>query len=185
MAFCATCRAVQPLAAIDHFARLGLRPGFDLDDAVIERAYVDRQQDLHPDRFVTRRAQERRYSAEQSMALNEAFEVLRDPLSRAEYLLELAGHGVDRHGETIDDPELLAEALESREALADAGSPADVATLMAATARLADACRADLSARIAAPDWTGAARATRRLRYLAKLDDEARRRSLAFGAIRT
>jgi molecular chaperone HscB len=127
---------------------------------------------------------ERRYSAEQSMALNEAFEVLRDPLSRAEYLLELAGHAIDANGLTIDDPELLAEALAAREDLADALSSGEVARLMAANTVSGNACRADLSARIAAEDWTGAARAARRLRYHAKLDDEARRRTLAMGAMR-
>jgi molecular chaperone HscB len=176
--FCAACGAVQPPADADHFSRLGLEPRFDLDETALERAYVAAQRDLHPDRFVGRPVRERRLSAEQSMALNESFAVLRDPLARAEYLLELAGHPMPSESATTSDPALLGEALELRESLAEADGAPAVARLAAEAAALVEAARAEVGRGLAARDWSGAATAVRRLRYLARFAAEVEERRL-------
>ena len=128
-AFCPTCGAVQPPGQGDHFARLGMPARFDLDPGALDRAYFARQRQFHPDRFARRSAREGAIAESRSVSLNEAYETLRDPLRRAAYMLALAGHPIAGDGATIDDPELLAEVMEAREALMEAESTAEVSAL--------------------------------------------------------
>ncbi len=110
--------AVESRSSSDAFELLGLPARFDLDAAVIERAFFDRSKDLHPDRFASAPAAERVAALSKSRALNDAYAVLKKPVGRAEYLLE-------RHGVTIGDNERLDPAqimavMEAREELAEA-----------------------------------------------------------------
>jgi len=175
--FCHVCGAVQAPRALDPFTRLGFEPRFDLDPAEIDRRYRALQQRLHPDRFAARSPRERALAESQAMSLNEAYEILKDPLQRGACLLERAGHRSPiGENQTIQDPALLAEAMEAREALAEAGDLAAVETL-AARARAEDAaCLESLAAafRESLPDR--AARALTRLKYWRKLAEEIRGR---------
>jgi molecular chaperone HscB len=173
--FCAACGTVQPPRALDHFARLGLPRGFALDPAALDRAYFALQRLLHPDRFARASARERAISQSQAVALNEAYETLRLPLPRAEYLLRLAGQAIGREP-TLRDPELLAEQMERREALAEAATLPALEACVGGAAGDAAALEADLVAAFARGDHALARRATLRLRYLLKLLDEARAR---------
>lgn len=173
--FCATCRVVQPPRPIDHFARLGLARGFTIDAREVERRYFALQRQLHPDRFATRGAREKAISQAQAVALNDAYETLKGTLSRAEYLLGLAGDppADDR---TIRDPELLMEQMERRESLAGARDAAGVETCIGAAVADSMSIEAELGDAFAAGDMAAARRSALRLRYLRKLVDEARAR---------
>jgi molecular chaperone HscB len=74
---------------MNHFERLGLPRRFFVDGAELERQYLARSREVHPDYFQLGGALEQRASMELSAALNEAAAVLRDPFRRAEYLLQL------------------------------------------------------------------------------------------------
>src|SRR5262245_65609259 len=107
---------------MDHFARLGLPAALDLEPASLDRAYFALQRQWHPDRFVAKPAAERARASSEAAALNDAYRTLKDPLSRAVYLAELKGVALPGDGKTIDDPDLLMEAMEAREALHEAES---------------------------------------------------------------
>lgn len=174
-AFCATCKAVQPPGQLDHFARLGLARGFALDGAEIDRRYFRLQRQLHPDRFATRGPRERALSQQQATSLNEAYETLKDPLARAGYLLRLSGIEVNAEGcNTLTDPVLLTEAMELREALADAADLAGVEDIARRAQIDIDDCLAELTPAFRVSDLDRAGRLTTRLRYLTKLAEEAR-----------
>ncbi|BBK31470.1 hypothetical protein STHU_21040 [Allostella humosa] len=176
-AFCATCAAVQPPGQADHFARLGLARRFDIEPAALDRAYFTRQRLFHPDRFAGRSAREGAIAESRSVSLNAAYETLRDPLRRAGYLLELAGHPVAGDGATIADPELLVEVMERREALSEAATAEAVTAIVVDTREESRAAHAALAAALAEADYPAARRHATRLRYLAKIADEARRRA--------
>ncbi len=178
--FCSTCGAVQPPGKTDHFTRLGLRRAYGLDPAELDRQYFGFQKRLHPDRFATRTAKERALSQQQATALNEAYETLKDPLKRAAYLLQLAGRAADvDQTATVTDPELLMEAMEMREALADAETAEEIAVLAAQAETEMSLCEAALSQAFAEPpDLEAADKLTTRLKYLGKLAEEARSRKM-------
>lgn len=174
--FCPACKAVQPPGQADHFARLGFSRTFDLDPKLVERRYFELQRKLHPDRFATKSPKERALSQAQATSLNEAYETLMDPLKRAAYLLKLSETGGE--GKTVADPALLMEAMEMREALAEARTPAEVDSVVAGARRDAEATQAQLSRDFAGDNLEAAKKTTLRLTYLDKLIEDARARRL-------
>lgn len=175
--FCHVCGALQPPDRSDHFRRLGLSRHFDIDDKDLQRRYIAFQQRLHPDRFARKSKKERVLAEQHTVSLNEAHEVLKDPLRRGAYLLQLAGRiAPTEEARTIDDPELLMETLERREALSEATSLEAVATLASAASKEEVQALEALKAAFAADDLDEATRVLTRLRYLRKFAEEARAR---------
>ena len=168
---CATCGAVQPPGTADAFARLGIDRAFAIEQADLDRQYFGFQRRLHPDRFANRSARERALAQQQAAAINDAYETLKDPLRRAVLLLRLAGRAAAADGAA--DPELLIEAMERREALAEAASPGAVAELTEAADADVAACRDSLGEAFAEGALDRAAALTTRLQYLVRLAEEA------------
>jgi molecular chaperone HscB len=120
----------------DPFALLGLTPGFDVDLAALERAFFERSKVLHPDRVAAAPAAERVAQLSRSRALNDAYQLIKRPIPRAEYLLARAGVTIGDNERL--DPTFLMEILELREELAAARVAGDAPLV----ARLADAMQA-------------------------------------------
>ena len=110
----------------DPFELLGVEPRFDLDMAALEARHRALSGALHPDRYSGRPAAERRMALDKAIRVNEAFRALRDPIKRAERLLERAGIEVGETAETQVSADLLMEMMEQREALADARRSKDL-----------------------------------------------------------
>jgi molecular chaperone HscB len=117
----------------DPFALLGLAPTFDVDLVALERAFFERSKQLHPDRVAGASAAERVAALSRSRALNDAYQLIKRPVPRAEYLLARAGVTIGDNERL--DPAFLMEILELREELAEAraaGNTALVGELQAA-----------------------------------------------------
>ena len=131
-ALCASCGAVQPFRAdLSLFAVAGLPETYDLDVQALRTQVLALQKGLHPDRFANAEPAARRYSLEWSTRLNEALAILRDPLRRADYLLQR--QGVDALGEQVKvaDPELLMTQMIYRERLEDLVAARDLSGMEA------------------------------------------------------
>lgn len=163
---------------MDHFARLGLPAALDLEPASLDRAYFALQRQWHPDRFVAKPPAERARASVEAAALNDAYRTLKDPMSRAVHLAELEGVELPGDGKTIDDPELLMEAMEAREELHEAGSTEAVDALAAKARDAMKAALDDLGSLFLAGDKPAIRKALLRLRYLDRFADEARARRL-------
>lgn len=87
--FCHHCGTIQPVRAIDHFARLGIERAIDIDSERLEHQYAALSRTLDPQRFMIRGVGERGHAAKQLDALNDAYETLREPLKRGRYWLSL------------------------------------------------------------------------------------------------
>ena len=163
---------------MDHFARLGLPAALDLEAASLDRAYFALQRQWHPDRFVTKPAEERARASAEAASLNEAYRTLKDPLNRAFYMAELAGVEMPGDGKTIDDPELLMEAMEAREALHETATPEAVDSLAAQARQDVQEALSGLGSLFLANDRPAIRKALLRLRYLDKFAEEARARRM-------
>lgn len=158
--------------ADDYFELFGIEPAYRIEIDRVRRAYLRLQQLLHPDRHAVSGGRARRLAGRGAALVNEAYRVLCDDCERAAYLLARAGAPVDDSATLADDPEFLAEQLELREALAEAGG----APPPALRERLAERRRAldedfDRALRDRALDD---ARATvMKMRFIRKLSDEA------------
>jgi molecular chaperone HscB len=114
--FCLHCRSLQPPAQ-DYFAYLGLPQKLQIDRAELESNFYTLSRRLHPDVYFRRPEQERQLSIDATALLNDAYRTLKDPVSRAEYLLSL--HGLKKRDDSTAGapPELLEEVFELNMAL--------------------------------------------------------------------
>lgn len=108
----------------NFFLLFGLPESFELDDETLSLRYRDLQRQVHPDRYASAPEPERRLSVQLAARINEGYGVLRSPLARARYLLELRGHPLD-DTDTRMEPEFLMEQMELRDQLDDVRSAAD------------------------------------------------------------
>ena len=103
----------------DHFALFGLPRAFAIDPQVLETAWKRVATAVHPDRFASGSAAEKRVALQWSTQANEAWRVLKDPLSRARYLCELGGVDLQTETNTAMAPAFLMQQMEWHEALDD------------------------------------------------------------------
>ncbi len=109
----------------NYFELFGLPVAYVIDAADLAERYRDLQRVVHPDRFASASEQERRLSMQGSILINEASQVLKDPMLRARYLLSLHGVEMGESKESTQDMEFLMEQMELREELAEAKDKTD------------------------------------------------------------
>jgi len=90
---CSGCGALTdlPADAFNCFELFGLEPSFEIDLDALHRKYLQLSRLIHPDLAGRRDENARKRSLALSARFNQAYEVLRDPVRRAEYLLRLLG----------------------------------------------------------------------------------------------
>ena len=113
----------------NHFALFGLTPAFHIDAQTLDERFRKLQAQVHPDRFTQAGESERRASLQWATRVNEAYQSLKTPLSRAQYLIELAGHRLDRESNKAMPPEFLIEQMEWREAVVEAMQNGEIEAL--------------------------------------------------------
>lgn len=156
----------------DYFALFGLVPTFDLELPALEKTYFNLQRTHHPDRMAGKPEHERLAAVQQSMTINEAYQTLRSPLTRAEHILSQHGIRVNTEKDTVKPSlELLMEIMELREQLAEA-APETIQTLATDAENRIQQTMQTLSTSFEKQDWQTAAQATLRLGYLEKLRSE-------------
>ena len=156
-----------------YFELLGLAPDFTLDEKALDKAYFAAQRAAHPDKFIGKPEADRVAAITRSQLVNDAFETLKNPLTRAEHLLLLNGYSA-LDEDAAPPPDLLMEVMELREQIADAAEqgPALAAQITDIKARHAQNIAA-LESAFAAADYAQAAKETMRLQYLGKAMEEA------------
>ena len=161
----------------DHFALFGLPPKFCIDLALLGERFRELQARAHPDRFAQASDVERRVSLQWATRINEAYQTLKNPLSRAQYLLARQG-GADTENNTAMPPEFLMEQMEWREAVAEAEETRDAAGLDELRRRVEQRMNAGYEELAALLDESRAPAAAERVRrqmflqkLLAEIDD--------------
>ena len=92
--FCFSCNSFQTISdEIDHFEVMGLPHCFEIDTEELENRYQRLTLEMHPDFFGTAPEKQKRLSEKSSVMLNAAYSSLREPASRARYLLSLFSKG--------------------------------------------------------------------------------------------
>ncbi|MBN8530335.1 MAG: Fe-S protein assembly co-chaperone HscB [Alphaproteobacteria bacterium] len=161
----------------DPFIRLGLSRDYDIDPDALEAAYVREQSRLHPDRFVGRPQEERTQALLESVAVNDAYAIVKDPLKRAAWLLRDAGFPVDAEtGGVAAEPALLKEVMEMREMLEELSEPQELEAFLAMLERNIAATEQSLSEQFGVDNFPMAAQSAMRLKYLTTCLHDASRR---------
>lgn len=132
--------------ADDDFTLFGLPPRQALDRAALDERRRQLQAQVHPDRFAGEGAAAQRLAMQWAVRVNEAWQRLKDPLTRAAYLCELRGAPIAAESNTAMPREFLMQQMAWREALDDAGSAAELQALDDTVAAQERALHAQLAA---------------------------------------
>ncbi len=110
---------------MNYFELFHLPPQFELDSATLAATYRQLQQQHHPDRVAAAPEGERLLAMQQASDINAAYQTLKDPLARAEYLLMLQGLDIRGEQQTLQDTAFLIQQLTWREELEELRDAAD------------------------------------------------------------
>src|ERR1700712_5511738 len=115
----------------NHFDLFHLPAQFDVDTAALDQAYRDVQGQVHPDKFVNATDAEKRVAMQWATRANEAYQTLKNPQKRAQYLCELNGVDLQTESNTAMPMAFLMQQMEWREELGDARAGKDIDALEA------------------------------------------------------
>jgi molecular chaperone HscB len=108
---------VQPVSKeLDYFTCLGFPRRLVIDQHLLESKFYELSRAFHPDFYQNKSADERTISLSNSALLNTAYRTLRDPIERAEYLLDLEAGSV-KEIRNSPPPDLFEEILELQDTL--------------------------------------------------------------------
>ncbi|WP_413502362.1 co-chaperone HscB [Serratia proteamaculans] len=161
---------------MDYFTLFGLPVRYPVDGSLLASRYQDLQRQFHPDRFASQPERERLMALQQAATINDAYQTLKHPLKRAEYMLSLHGFDLGNEQHTLRDTAFLMEQLELREELDAIERKADAETLLASfSARVNETVKqrsALMVQQLDSQQWVDAADTVRKLRFLDKLQQQ-------------
>lgn len=111
---------------IDYFEVFSLSRQLNLDREVLEKRFHRLQDQHHPDRYVAEEETVRQESLDRSSTINQAYRVLRDPISRYKHLLALYGYTVESSKQVPKS--LLMTVMDAQEKIAELEYAKDAAT---------------------------------------------------------
>jgi molecular chaperone HscB len=174
--FCGACGIIQPAEEGGTlFELFGIAHEFDIDVQDLELRYKKLMTQLHPDRFMQKGNAEQHHSAVQSSAVNDGFNILKHPHSRAVYMLKLLGVDFDQSQSDFggSNMQFMVEVMEASDEIEAAGSDQQKLQEIWKSfylPHLSQICAA-ASAAFAQGDLTAAAGATAKLQYLKRVGD--------------
>ena len=167
----------------NHFELFQLPQRFAVDASALDNAYRDVQSRVHPDKFVNATDAEKRVAMQWATRANEAYQTLKTPQKRAQYLCELNGVDLQTESNTAMPMAFLMQQMEWREALGDARAAKDASALDELDAQVRRERKGMLKRvgeQLDAGDFQKAAEGVRSLMFLDKFGDEVQ---YAFEAI--
>ena len=117
---------------MNFFKLFGLPVAFEIDTGKLSLTYKSLAQITHPDKFANTGNAEKLMMVQKSAQVNDGFQVLKNPISRAEHILELRGIELRHEQQTIQDPEFLMQQMDWREQLEEAQHAEDPADVLVA-----------------------------------------------------
>lgn len=104
----------------NFFDVFSLTQGWELDLSELDSRFRTLQQQFHPDRYASKSEFEKRRAVQIASMVNQAYETLKNPLSRAQYLLQLLDFDASQESHITSDAQFLTEQMLLREALSEA-----------------------------------------------------------------
>ncbi|MEI8632391.1 co-chaperone HscB [Vibrio sp. PP-XX7] len=164
---------------MNYFELFGLPTQFELDGSLLSSQFRELQKRFHPDNFASSSERDRLMSVQKASEINDAYQTLKNDISRAEYLLAL--HGIEIRGEqqTMQDPEFLMEQMMLREELEEIESHLHVQDALfdfeTKVSNMYQQQLANIKQAFARSVWEDASVIVRKLKFIAKLKYEIER----------
>jgi len=109
----------------DFFELFAIPVAWQVDGSQLQSRYLKLQQEFHPDRYASHSDTEKRLAVQAASLINQAYDTLKSPLKRAQYLLELKQIDASQDSHVTSDGAFLMEQIELREALSEVRDSAD------------------------------------------------------------
>ncbi|MDG2713753.1 co-chaperone HscB, partial [Vibrio parahaemolyticus] len=144
--------------------------------SLLSSKFRELQKRFHPDNFATGSERDRLMAVQKAAQINDAYQVLKNPISRAEYIL--AEQGVEIRGEqqTMQDPMFLMEQMELREELEEIADNSDPESALfdfdSKVSKMYKQHLASVEQELDDGLWAEAADRVRKLKFIAKLKNE-------------
>ena len=167
----------------NHFELFNLPQQFAIDAGALDSAFRDVQSRVHPDKFVNATDAEKRVAMQWATRANEAYQTLKNPQKRAQYLCELNGVDLQTESNTAMPMAFLMQQMEWREELEEARATRNEELLDKLDGQLRAARKQQLheiEQHLNEKDFHAAATGVRALMFLEKFGEEVR---FAFEAI--
>ncbi len=157
----------------NYFEIFDLPVSFDIDKDRLVACYRDLQNVVHPDKYVNASEKERRLAMQKAVQINEAFQTLKNPLSRGIYLLEL--QDINKDNQTNLDGEFLMAQMELREELADIKDFEALNAFLNSIEKQIENLIEQLSQEFKTKNWQAASSSISKFQFFTKLHEEALR----------
>ncbi len=161
---------------MNHFELFGLPSQFELDGSLLSSQFRELQKQYHPDNFATASEAERLSSVQKAAQINDAYQILKNPLTRAQYLLAQNGVDIRAEQQTMKDTMFLMQQMELREELENIAGSDDAESRLGdfddKVRKMHKALLAEVKQQLDSADWSSAADTVRKLKFTEKLKNE-------------
>ncbi|KAJ7169896.1 hypothetical protein C8R46DRAFT_1090466 [Mycena filopes] len=163
---CGSIYPIPPSTSFHDIFALPSRPNpFVVDPVLLKRRFRQAQAVCHPDSWASKGQHKQDIAQGLSSRLNEAYNSLLRPLSRAEYILEQHGLPITEHDQ-LDDMEFISEIMETRESIDEATDADELGRIEAETdAKIAETVGV-LEEAVGREEWAAVKEAAVRLKYV-------------------
>jgi len=104
---------------VNYFQIFGFSAQFDVDINQLAELYQTLQKKVHPDKFAHASSQDQLAAVKKSTLINDAYQTLKNPLQRAQYLLKLRESDQPNEQASFSDNSFLMRQMELHEMLDD------------------------------------------------------------------
>lgn len=104
---------------MNYFELFAVDESFDIDIQHVSQVYQKLQKTVHPDKFASASSQDKLLAVQKSSQINDAYQTLKLPLKRAEYILTLRAVDMPSEQASFQDNMFLMRQMELREMLED------------------------------------------------------------------
>ncbi|MCO7253073.1 co-chaperone HscB [Dickeya oryzae] len=161
---------------MDYFTLFGLPIRYKVDGSLLASRFQELQRQFHPDRFAASPERDRMMALQQAATINNAYQALKHPLKRAEYMLSLHGFDLSSEQHTLHDTAFLMEQMALREELDEIERRPDAESALAAFAQRLQGMTCQRSEQMVseldAESWSDAADTVRKLRFFDRLQQQ-------------
>ena len=123
---------------MNYFELFALPVSFDIDLGKLSSAFQALQKTAHPDKFAHASAQEQLLAVQKSATINDAYQTLKNPLKRAEYILSQRGVDMPSEQASFQDSSFLMHQMELHEMLEDLSHDDDADAALEAASEVLD-----------------------------------------------
>lgn len=164
---------------MNYFELFGLPEQFSVDGSLLSSRFRDLQKRFHPDSVASGSERDKLIAVQKASEINDAYQILKNPISRAEYILTLHDIDIRSEQQTMQDPEFLMEQMMLREELEEIESSSDVESALfdfdSKVSKMYKTQQVHLETELTHQQWLSAADSVRKLKFIAKLKNEVER----------